>query len=132
MSKWISRLYGLILLYLAVEALWDIVLPNEFLPYAVLLMGVVILFTPLERDPTEFVQQSKLVHFVRKFVFGTVLFWMGASSAISMINSSSGIGNLTPLLLIGTRSGSLILAAIAAIYFLSSFAGSRSAHIGSI
>ena len=124
MGKWVSRLYGLILLYLAAEALWQLVLPDEFLPYAVLLMGVVILFTPLERDPRGFPTQSKFVYYTRKFVFGIVLVFMGIAS--------TGIIGDWPLIVIGTQSGSLILAAIAVIYFLSAFSRTRAVGISSI
>ncbi|MBS3086944.1 hypothetical protein J4422_04575 [Candidatus Pacearchaeota archaeon] len=135
MGRVVNIVYGLILLYLAVEALgWLNYFPKELLPYAVLLMGLAIFFTPIARTIATGMPrtggpmwpQRSIVDFIRRRIFGLALFWIGVASAVSIV------GDLTPLLLIETSSGSIILAAIAAIYFLSAFAPTRNVQIRSI
>jgi len=126
----VNLIYGAILIYLAAEALgWINVLPKEFLPYAILLMGVVVILTHRSRKhpglPYGYTPQRSAVYYVRRYVFGIILLWIGVASSVS------AVGDLTPLLLIGTRSGSLILAAIAVIYFLSAFERTRVLAAGS-
>ena len=123
MGKWINILYGAILVYISVEALnWLNFIPKEFLPYEVLLMGVIVLFTPIGIAPAgypEYTTRPKVFDNLRRYFFGAVLVLIGLASSLG------AVGDWAPLLTLGSTSGSLILSAVAVIYFLTAFSSTR-------
>ncbi len=133
MGRAINWVYGIILLYIAAEALnWLNFVPKEFLPYAVLLMGVVIMATRIAPTNIPGYRVHTLaspVIFFRRWVFGAVLFIMGLATLVPWFQDT---WIASSLLVVGTRSGSLILAAVAVIYFLSTFAQARMQQVTSI
>ncbi len=127
MGRAINFVYGVIILWLSVEALgWLNIFPKEFLPYAVLLMGVLVITTRISKATHIGVDPRPPFNFIRRYLFGAALILIGLSSSIG------AIANLVPLLVIGTSSGSLILLGISAIYFLSAFTRTRGMIVGSV
>ena len=133
MGRIINFVYGTILLLIAIEALWTDYIPNEFLPYAVLLMGVVILFTPITRRGLRgrgwAPHPRPFFDYLRRYVFGLALILMGVASAVPWLQETFIASSFID---VSTRSGSLILAAIAAIYFLSAFKPTRTFRVESV
>jgi hypothetical protein len=131
MGRAVSIIYGAILIWLAIEAFFDGgAIPNEFLPFAVLIMGFVILFTPISRAglPLGFAPQRRGVDMVRRWLFGIALVLMGLGSFENVINFAPFLQNLA----VGSTSGALILGLIAVVYFLSSFARTRNIQVAAI
>ena len=113
MGKWVNIVYGVILLYLTVESFWDLILPSEFVPYAVVLMGVAILLTPNRRNlPPGFAPSGRWADFIRRRIFGIILILLGLVSAIGVL------ADFAPFLVLDTASGPFILAIVAVIFFL--------------
>ena len=124
MGRFVSLIYGLILFYLALEALWLDYLPNEFLPYAVILMGFAVMATPItSRSPVAVggpvsYAVNPIVILFRRWIFGALLILMGLVTTIPWFQDKIGFFSY-----ITTESilGSIIIASIAIIYFLSVF-----------
>jgi len=130
MGKVINFVYGAILLWLSLESLgwlsWLTIFPQAFVPYAVLLMGVAVMATPIGKATHIGVDPRPPFNFIRRYLFGAALILIGLASSIGAVAS------LVPLLVIGTSSGSLILLAISVIYFLSALTRTRGIAIGSV
>jgi hypothetical protein len=131
MARAVNWVYAGILLALAIDSILLHLFPAEFLPYAVLLMGVVILFTPINnkfKDPaTGRVLKAPIsawANFSRRFIFGIILIFLGVAS-------TGIIGDWGELVVVGTFGGSLVFLAIAAIYVLALFKKTRTMQIAS-
>lgn len=106
----INKVYGLVLLFLAVDAFLLGIVPEQFLPVAVIMMGVIVFLTPL-RDLSG---QSRWTHSVRQYGFGLALVALGVSS---LVPSLLIIGyEVTPFFTTYSLSGQLIIAAIGFLY----------------
>jgi hypothetical protein len=135
-ARVVSWVYTLILVALASEIVgWTSFLPDEFLPYLVLLMGVVIMGTNISGSRVSVNGQMGVhtfpswVVFVRRWLFGFVLVLMGLASAIPSIQNTFIASSLITT---DSRSGALILCGIALIYLLSNFTRPRMAQMSSI
>lgn len=112
MSKLINWIYGLVLIYLALDALFIHAFPQEFRPIAVIIMGALILFTKLGASGP--LTRESIGRKTIRFVFGAALVLMGLVTLFPV-----GYNNF-PNFTVDTFTGQLIIAAIGAIYILAS------------
>ena len=129
MARAVNWIYAVILVILSIDSLWLGFFPAEFLPYAVILMGVAILMTKIE-NPTGprgmggIGRVSAWSNISRRFFFGIVLIFIGVAS-------TGLLGDWGALLVVGTLGGSLVLLAISVIYVLSLFKKTRQMQVAS-
>lgn len=109
MGRVVNWVYGLVLIFLALDA-WKLgFLPFEFLPVAVLIMGALIMITKL--GDTSY-PNKPVVTTVIRFVLGAALIIMGIFSYVDILGLS-GIYNVY------TLAGQAIIVGIAIIYLFS-------------
>ena len=116
MARIMNWIYGLALIYLALEAFTTgiSIIPEEFLPFAVIIMGALILFTPISSPYTPPTFTAK----IRRWVFGIAVVAMGV---LSFNIGGFALYNLSGLT-IYSLYGQALLALIGVIYL---FAGTR-------
>ena len=123
MGKVVNIVYGCVLIWLALEALWLDILPNSYLPIAIASMGAIILLTPFGSSPYGALATPRpFFQRARRWFFGIIVVFMGLVSAVD------ALGSMFPYLTLDSTSGAFILLGIAAIYFFSAF--SRTATVG--
>jgi len=117
----IQYIYGGLAILFALDALLFGILPKQFLQIGVIILGALILFTPmggLRTKPT-------LAQQIRRFVFGIFIVIIGAVPFIQNYSGSFVIGGWIEVLhwaSIEVWLGQLILLLIGVIYF---FAGTK-------
>ena len=113
LSRVMNWIYGLALIYLALDGLYLRMLPGESLPVAVIIIGALILFTPIGSPRARPTLSAK----IRRFVFGAAVVLMGVAST-GVLGKFNIFGNLT----IDSFYGQLILLIFGVIYL---FAGTK-------
>ena len=111
-------IYGLIIIFLAIDAWFLGLLPGQFLPVAVIIMGALVLFTPIGGGGP--FNQPTFSQKIIRFVFGIALVVLGLASLFPL-----GYENL-PFYTVDALSAQLILLLIGVIYLLS---GTRTGNI---
>lgn len=113
MARVMNWIYGLALIYLALDGFILKVLPENYLPVAVIIVGALILFTPIGSLRARPTISAK----IRRFVFGAAVVLMGVAST-GILGEFNILGSLT----INSFYGQLILLIIGVIYL---FAGTK-------
>lgn len=123
MGRMVNFVYGGILIYIALDVLVPFLhfIPEEFLQYVLIVMGVLILLTPAGAAGMTPIFQK-----LRKWVFGIFLVAMGLLSAIG------SFGQFFQNITIYSTTGPWILLGIGVIYFLSAFKQTSGIRIRSI
>ncbi len=114
MGRAVNLTYGLIIIFLALDAWLFHVIPSQFLPVGVIIMGVLVLLTPLGGGGYT---QPTFAQRIIRFVFGIAMVVMGALSIYNL----GGFGDIYNTY---SLSGQVILILIGAIYIMS---GTRTA-----
>ncbi len=108
----INWTYGSVIIFLALDAWFLHILPDQLSPVAVVIMGVLVFLTPLRG---QFGQPAHWTQKVRQYLFGAVIVVIGVSSLFPSL-WIIGYENL-PLFTTYSLFGQLILLAIGALYF---------------
>lgn len=127
MGRIITFIYGLVLA-IAVLASWFGFLPDLFLPFLVIAMGVLIFFTPLVSPPMlgrGFARPR--FQWLRRYLFGVYLVLAGLMSYVDVYTNFPYLARTS----IYTFSGQCIILGIALIYFLAAFERTRNIQVGS-
>ena len=131
MSRVTTFIYGILIVLAALDAMIFGFVPSIALPLAVIVLGALVLFTPiLSPGPGGTIIRTSS-NWLRRWVFGAVMVLMGIAST-GIVPSLSG-SNYTALgyLTLDTFIGQLILLIIGAIYFLAAFARTRQINVAS-
>jgi len=121
MVRVINWIYGLLLIYVALDAMFFGILPADMLPIIVVILGVLIFFTPIHkapsvRGPRGFIASSPRGPFqwIRRWIFGAAVVILGLASSqwIGALNILSGAT-------IYTWAGQGILILIGLVYLFS-------------
>ena len=110
-----NRIYGAILVWLSLEVFFLNIIPNEFLAFAVVAMGVLILVTPVQKNP--YGQRSGF-QMARTYVFGIAIVLMGLSSIFGWDGTIVWFSYLS----INSTVGGIILLAVGILEFFSTSA----------
>ena len=133
MSRVTTFIYGTLIVLVALDAMIFGFVPSIALPLAVIVLGALVLFTPILRPGPggSILLKRTLSNWLRRWVFGAVMVLMGIAST-GIVPSLSG-SNYTALgyLTLDTFIGQLILLIIGAIYFLAAFARTRQINVAS-
>jgi len=132
MGRLVNWIYGGVLIFLAVDALWIPIIPRgTFLAFLVLAMGVVVMMTPLGPGPgyggVGYVPASRpRLQFLRRWFFGAFLVLMGLISIPIIFGIIPyPIGAFLYNISLNSFTGPLLMALIGLIYML---AGSERAR----
>ena len=137
-----SFIYGGVLLVLSIASFFPetvgFFLPNALLPWLILGMGVLILFTRLDAGPTARDCMGRAVaanrsgfRWIRRFVFGTVLVLMGVFDIWFSIASVPGLEDVFSQFAAGTTGSGIVLLLFSVVYFLSAFHKTRNVVVSS-
>lgn len=108
MGRVVNWIYGLVVIFLALDALKFEILPSEFLPVAVIIMGALIAWTPL--GDTKWPNRPGVTNAIR-YILGPALIVMGIFSYLNW--------SIADLYNIHTLAGQWILIGIGVIYLFS-------------
>lgn len=125
MARIMNWIYGVALILIAFDAMWFGIIPVEFLPVGAIIIGVLILFTPIGSG----FGRPTLAATIRRVVFGIVVALMGLLSY--NIWGLDFLAEWFPYFTINSTIGQIILILIGVIYL---FAGTRAGNyqIGSV
>lgn len=130
MGRVVNWVYGLLIIYVALDALFIQILPEALLPFIVILLGLLVFFTPLD-SPRYGIYASGTprsgFQWLRTYVFGVYMVLSGLLSFTGLLNVPYGAYASTY-----TFSGQLILLLIGTIYLLSNFTRTRNIQLSSI
>ena len=108
----LSRIYGIALIYLALDAFILGILPKEFLPFAVIIVGAMILFTPVSSSGTI---RPSFFRQLRRLVLGIAVVFMGV---ISQFEIFASVATIFPYFTLSSLIGQIILFLIGLIFLL--------------
>ena len=131
MGKLVNLIYGGILIFLALDAMIFNLIPGTFLSILVVIMGVLILFTPLASRRASGLYRNvpaPKYQWLRRWVFGAYLVLSGIMSVVGLYSDFPFMANTS----IYTIGGQLILIGIGLIYFLTSFKKTRGIQVHGI
>lgn len=135
MGRLVNWIYGGVIIYLSLDALWLHIIPNTFLSILVALMGALILFTPIDNPhgALNINNPRPRFQFIRRWVFGIFFVLIGLLSIEIFYNLlpypfGAFLFNIT----LNSSSGPLLMLVIGVIYFLASFARTRRMQISTI
>ncbi len=137
MSKWVSRIYGILIILVALDAMIFGILPQALLPFIVILLGILIFFTPIGgpnnpqmpgygQNYSPYSRES-IVAKIRRRVFGVYMVLAGILSFTGLLNFPFGAYASVYIF-----SGQLIILLIGVISLLTSFGKTRNMQISSI
>ena len=131
MSRVTTIIYGALLVLAALDAMIFGFVPPTALPLLVIVLGVLVFFTPILGRGPGGTAISPLFNWLRRWIFGAVIIIMGITS-IGFVPFLSG-ANYTALgyLSLDIFLGQLILLIIGIIYFLAAFARTRQINVSS-
>src|SRR3989344_4130662 len=135
MGRVVSIIYGIILIVLSLVLMFAedtaFGIPSIFFPAFVVVMGILILLTPMETDARRLRNLAMgtprpAFRWLRRWVFG---FFIVISGALPFLQEYIGDFPWGARLSSETFSGQLILLAVGAVYLLASFARTRNIQI---
>ena len=130
MGRGTSIIFGILLVLVAIDTMITHIIPLTFLPFAVIVLGVLVLMTPLVSpnlvQGREVLSPRAPFQFIRRWIFGLVIVVMGLVPLISALETQ------LPYLSVDSTLGDFILLGIGAVYLLASFAKTRNVEIATI
>ena len=133
MGAVVSGIYGVIIAFLALDAMIFGIISTGFLPLVIIVMGVLVLFTPLQSTRDLYTRQTTgtpgfWFQRLRRLVFGIFMILQclipyGQSLGLDFLYTYGARASIE------TFTGQIILLAIGAIYLLASFARTRRQQI---
>ena len=109
MARIVNLVYSGLIIWFALEALFLPIIPDSFLSYLVIVLGALILFTPVGGPYT----RTNLTQKLTRFVSGIFLVVSGILSVVGEI------GQYVPQITLYSTAGPIIMILIGIIYFLS-------------
>lgn len=134
MSRVTTFIYGLVIAFVALDAMIFGIIPAALLPFVLMVLGVMIFLTPIVSMPAyngpggRFVSSGKIgprYQWLRRYVFGIYIVAVGVLSLLGFA------GQYVQEITIYTLPGQLILLLIGVIYFLATFGKTRNIQIAS-
>lgn len=130
MGRITNFVYGALIAFVALDAMFLHILPESLTPFAVILLGVLVLLTPIasiKRLQGQYVLSPRApFQLIRRWIFGLFLVFMGIVSFVGSLESSF------PYVAVSSASGQLILLGIGVIYFFAAFARMRNVEMSTI
>ena len=127
MGKVTTLFYGALIVFAALDAMLFGIMPSNILPIAVIILGAMVLFTPITLMGPGRTKIGAPFQWIRQWVFGAVMVIMGIVSTgfVPLLSGSdyTALGYLT----LDTLWGQLILLIIGVIYFFAAFKRTRQA-----
>ena len=123
MGKITTLFYGALIVFVALDAMILGYVPSNVLPIAVMILGVLVLFTPIVTRGI----QGKIgapFQWLRRWIFGAAIIIIGAASS-EFLSGFLGRFGLLESFTLDAFVGQIVLLLIGAIYFLAAFARSR-------
>jgi hypothetical protein len=132
MSRVTTFLYGALLVLAALDAMIFGFVPPVALPLIVVILGVLVFFTPILRTGLGATGIGSPFNLIRRWVFGAVLVILGLASS-DLLGSFLDFGgfNIFGYLTLDDFMGQLVLLLIGVIYFLAAFARTRQINVSS-
>ncbi|MEK6897258.1 MAG: hypothetical protein AABW93_01870 [Nanoarchaeota archaeon] len=130
MGKITTFLYGALIVFAALDAMFLGFVPSNVLPIAVIILGVLVLFTPIV---TRGIRGSIGAPFqwLRRWIFGAVMIIIGAASSGFIGSGFLERFNILGSFTLDTFVGQIVLLLIGIIYFLATFARTRQINAAS-
>ena len=135
MGRFVNFVYGGIIIAIAVIGLFferldfiSGVIPSWSFPIIVILMGVMVLITPIDPTPYGVAAPRRFFQIVRRWIFGLYMVLVGIMSWVDEYTFFPYLANTS----VYSLFGQIILLAIGAIYILAAFDTTRGMNISSI
>ena len=124
MGKITTLFYGALIVFVALDAMILGYVPSNVLPIAVIILGVLVLFTPIV---TRGIQGTVGAPFqwLRRWIFGVAIIILGTASSEFIGAGFLGRFDILGSFTLDTLVGQLVLLLIGIIYFLAAFARTR-------
>lgn len=132
MGKVTALFYGALIVFVALDAMLFGFVPSNVLPIAVIIIGVLVLFTPIHTWGPGGTKIGAPFQWLRRWVFGAAMIIIGAASS-GLLGNFLDVGGISVFgyLTLDSFMGQLVLLIIGAIYFLASFARTRKTQVAS-
>jgi len=131
MGRLVNFIYGGLIIAVVITT-WLGIFPQVFLPFVVIILGGLILFTPVDTPSAMHPLAPRTprgpFQWLRRYVFGAYMVLAGVMSYVDILSNFPWLARTS----IYTFSGQLILLGIGAIYFLSAFSRTRRMVMASV
>lgn len=126
MDRITPLIYGVLVVFIALDIMFFHFIPSGFLDVIVMALGILILLIPTRREISPYGYPTRIkFQWLRKWIFGAALVILGLSSDRFIVGFGDKLGFFT----LNSLVGQLILLLIGIIYLLAAFGRTRRMQI---